>query len=656
MRGDSDLSNRGPRACVARMTPPAVVTPFSSSRSGWLAVACLFLAVALVYGPALSAPFIFDDHQVITENASIRRLATAFSPPANGSGVTGRPLVNASFALNHALAGEDVRLYHVTNFLIHALAACALLGVMRRMLARPVWPEGVRSAAGSLALLAAFAWAVHPLQTESVTCVAQRTESLAGLFFLATFYGFLRATAPDAKPGWRWFALAACYAGVATKEVMVAAPVLLLLFDRTFVAGSWREAWARRRGLHLGLFASWLPLAWLVLSQQGTRGGTDGAALGPTVWAYGLTQCRALALYLQLAAWPHPLVLDYDQALVREAASVALTGAALAALALATVAAVVRRSAWGFAGAWFFCLLAPSSSVVPLLAQPIAEHRMYLPLASLVGAGVVVLARLGGRRALLPVALAGLALAAIAARRNLDYRSAEAIWRDTIAKQPGNARAYYQFAHAREASGDTSAAIASLRLALERHPDYAEAHAALGRLLGQGGQPAEAIPHLEAAARLKPRLIAARKNLGLCLSLAARNHEAIAVLQDVAAETPDDADAHAWLGDALVRAGQPAAALPHYATAARLQPLADKTATNWGAACLLLGREAEAAVHLSRAVELNPRSIEARRNLALTLAQLGRWPEARTQFETVLRLAPADPIAREGLRVLDARR
>ncbi len=102
---------------------------------------------------------------------------------------------------------------------------------------------------------------------------------------------------------------------MATKEVMVSAPLLVLLYDRTFVAGSFREAWRRRRGLHLALAATWLLLVGLVASTGWDRSGSSGFAVGIAPWAYWLTQFEAVTRYLWLSVWPHPLVLDYGRIL-----------------------------------------------------------------------------------------------------------------------------------------------------------------------------------------------------------------------------------------------------------------------------------------------------------------------------------------------------
>jgi hypothetical protein len=331
----------------------------AAERGGWgrIFAVGLIAAVALVYWNSLGAPFLFDDAGAVTDNPTIRRLDSlaVLRPPADGSTTTGRPVVNLSYAINYAISGENVWSYHALNIAIHALAALTLMGIIRR--ARPCargWspPTGdasIPSRAPSIlpAFLIALLWALHPLQTESVVCVAQRTETLCGLWYLLTLYGFIRATDPSCsgRP-WsrRWLAvsIAACLVGMGTKEVMVTAPLVVLLYDRTFVAGTFAAAWRQRRGYYAGLAATWLLLAWLVLDSRGARGASAGFGLGVSWWTYLLKQCEAILLYLQLSIWPHPLVLDYGTAVVDSLAAVWWQAFVVVALLTATAWALVR--------------------------------------------------------------------------------------------------------------------------------------------------------------------------------------------------------------------------------------------------------------------------------------------------------------------------
>jgi len=204
-----------------------------------------------------------------------------------------------------------------------------------------------------------------------VTYLVQRAESLMGLFYLTTLYCFIRG-AQEENPGrvWPVLSICACLLGMGTKEVMVSAPVIVLLYDRTFLAGSFREAWRRRRGLLAGLAATWLVLPFLVLSTRG-RGGSAGFGSGVSWWSYAATQFPAILRYLKLSVWPHPLVFYYGTEWVTNFRAIVPSMAIVLGMVGATAWALLGpgsgRRALGFAEAWFFAILAPTS-LVPVRA------------------------------------------------------------------------------------------------------------------------------------------------------------------------------------------------------------------------------------------------------------------------------------------------
>jgi protein O-mannosyl-transferase len=281
------------------------------------------LAALAVYANTFSAPFVFDDKLAIVDNPSIRDLTawrSVLSPPPGTAGAFGRPLVNLTLALNYAFGGLEVRGYHVVNLLIHALAALTLFGLVRRTLRCSgcgFQPQNHRLEADAtlLSFTIALCWTVHPLATESVTCVIQRNESLASLFVLLTLYCFVRSADSPRPVRWWIAATGANLLGMATKEIMVVAPLLVLLYDRAFCVGTLREAWRQRRWLHGTLAAGWLLLGWLVLGSHG-RNDTTGFGQGVGALDYALTQCWAIPHYLALSFWPAALVVDYGTAVI----------------------------------------------------------------------------------------------------------------------------------------------------------------------------------------------------------------------------------------------------------------------------------------------------------------------------------------------------
>jgi tetratricopeptide (TPR) repeat protein len=584
----------------------------------------LMIAGVGAYHNTWSVPLMFDDKPAILSNPTIRQLGTALFPPADGSSVTGRPVVNLSFALNHGLSGESVWSYHALNLLIHVSAGLALFGIMRRTLMRPVFSERVRTAALPLAWTVAMLWLVHPLQTESVTAIVQRTESLAGLFFLLTLYGFVRCRHSSTSA--RWWAmgsLATCLLGMATKEIMVTAPLLVLLYDRTFWAGSFRQAWQVHWRYYLGLGCTWLLLGWLVFSAGGTRGTAAGLGLGVTPWTYVLTQCRALLLYLKLAFWPHPLVFDYGTEVIRDPNAVWVQGVALLLLAGATLTALWRRPPLGFLGAWFFVILAPSSSVMPLVSQTIAEHRMYLPLAAVIALVVMAAYTLLGRAALGAALVVGLGLVLLTVERNLDYRSELALWTDTVAKVPDNARARINLAEMLIEAGRPAAALEHAAAAVRLRPNYAEAQTNLGIALAQLGRPADALGPCRRAVELRPDYARGRSNFGSVLAALGRWSEAIEQFEAALQLAPPT-------GDAIPIRGNLAKAL------------------------LQTGRLSEAIAQFTTVLETAPGAVEMHYNLAVALGLSGRFEESVAQFEAVLRLQPGHARARGALEAAHA--
>jgi len=162
-----------------------------SHRTVFLAGGIIAAAALAAYANSFHGPFVFDDFGTIAQNRTIRHLWPIWaplSPPTEGMPVTGRPIANLSFAINYAFGGLNVWGYHAANLAIHVLAGLTLFGIIRRTLAR----LGMAGATG-LACGIALIWTLHPLQTESVTYISQRAESLMGFFYLLTLYLFIRS-------------------------------------------------------------------------------------------------------------------------------------------------------------------------------------------------------------------------------------------------------------------------------------------------------------------------------------------------------------------------------------------------------------------------------------------------------------------------------
>jgi protein O-mannosyl-transferase len=504
--------------------------------------AIVTVAGILAYLDSFRGVFLFDDLQSIVENPAIRSLAAA----ARDLGGTERPLVTLSLALNHAMSGMNVWSYHGLNLIIHLLAGLALFAVIDSTLLTPRLRGTPWQSARWLAFVVALIWVVHPLQTESVTYLIQRGESMMGLFYLLALYGVIRGARSSRPAAWYAAAVVACALGMGTKAIMITAPVVVLIYDRVFLSNSLLDALRRRWPLYLGLAGTWLVLvatgiASGILDPTQRQGLTVGLGYrGSTPLQYALTQPGVIVHYLELSLWPHPLCLDYWWPLARTAHDIVPPLVAVALLLGLTIASFWRWPPMGFVGAWFFVVLAPTSSVIPI-QDPAFEHRMYLPLAAVIIVVVVGLERaLGrlvrarsGRRAVAVVAITAVAVACITAThsRNQDYESPLVMWANVVKTSPSNPRAHTDLGKALAESGRIDEAIRHLQTAIRLRPSYFPAHNNLGNALAAQGKAEKAIPHFRETIRLKPDYVEAHNNLGAALAQTGRIEEAIAELR-----------------------------------------------------------------------------------------------------------------------------
>lgn len=591
----------------------------ADARPWRLAPVLIAAAVLLCYANAWRGPFIFDDGASILENRSILSLDRGVWSPPFETPVAGRPLVNLTFALNYAAGGFDVTGYHAVNIALHLACALLLYGVTRRALA-----------SDGAGLAAAVLWAVHPLATEAVTYITQRSDQLMAACLLGALYASIRAHA-EARPG-RWLAgaVAVTALGMGAKESMAVAPVLIAAYDRVFHFPTWRDAFRARGRLYLALAATWLILPLELMG--GARGLTAGfTALNASPWTYLLEQTRMITRYLRLSVLPVGLVINYGWPQVVTLADVWPYAAGVTALGAATVAGVSRASKAGYAGLWVFVTLAPTSSFIPITTEVGAERRMYVPLMAI----VTLLVALGrwawrrwasasaeGRAPVIAVSAVALILGLGTGARNGEYQSSLALAETTWQRYPTPAAAS-MYGTELAAAGRLMEAERFLRLAA---PSFPPGHYYLATVLSTRGKTDEAVREFDAyIANELPQLDQVRTARLLAADLlvkAARFDEASRHYEALLAVYADDAEARLRLADVRVRQERFADAIPLYERAVAAT-LANATVLNGlGVALIGAGRIQAAVTVFERAVAADPAHEGARANLARAQAML----------------------------------
>lgn len=653
----------------ARKQPPA---PVPAPRGSWWRIAVILLAGVLTYANSLSGPFILDDQSTIADNQQIRewwRPSIVLAPEPN-TAIAGRPVVNVTFAANYATGGLDVRGYHVVNISLHLLCGLLAFGIIRRTLDLPRLRKRFDGRAVDIAFAAALLWVVHPLNSEVVNYLTERTESLMALFYLLTLYASIR--------GWPALAVMSCALGMATKESMVTAPLMVVLYDRVFVYDSFGQALRARRGFYAALASTWVVLGALMAS--GPRSAVGGFSTGVSPWTYLLNQAVTIAHYLRLSFWPRSLVVFYGWPVPLTLWDVLPYALLIVGLIAATILALARAPTLGFLGAWFFITLAPTSSIVPISTEVGAERRMYLPLLAVVALAVVgscaVWRRFPGRRsshdgsaprvprggalaAAIVLAMLGGSLALATIARNREYRSPLTLARTVVERRP-TAVSHHYLAEQLVAAGLRDEAMPHLRAAVAGGDSRAryllgfelfnagklpEAMEQLYAFVATSGLPYRLVPHW-----LEPpfaEVITARLVLAKAASMQGGWSRAAEQARLVLKGVPGNREARMFLADALFALQRYDEAAAEYTEYRKSKPDDVHALNNLGIALISGGKLDEAILLFRRAVEVEPRNPNARRILGMALFDRGDFEGAAAQAREGVALSPKDPAMRD---------
>jgi tetratricopeptide (TPR) repeat protein len=566
------------KAARRQSSAAAVAAPAAATDPRWWYIAGFFaLCVAglQAYGSVLNGPFLFDDSYLPFRAPNFPSNLSAW---IRGN----RPLLMLSYWINYQISPVDTLWYHLYNIFFHTLNSLFVFLIVRKIASYPEARAGAEPDRIQTLLLSTFAaglFLLHPVQTESVSYVASRSESLSLLFFFAAFTLFLyRRT--DAV-SWRVAAgvLVLYGAAVSVKEHTVALIGVLLLTDFYWNPGfsfaGIKRNWRLYVPVALGAAAGTV-VVWRVLS----RASTAGFNIKEFTWyQYFFTQCRAFFLYLRLVFFPIDQNADYNYPISRTLTDHGAVFGLIGILALAALA-IFYRKRYRLASYGFFvylALLAPTSSFVPI-QDPAAERRLYLPMIGMLFILVDLAQRLPLRRPALAAGLAAVLLAAGVAtyQRNQVWTSDVALWQDTVQKSPDNVRAHFQLAFAYHFG------IQRCDLAI---PEYA----AVDSIGGPGYD----------------RRLSLLVDWGEALDCANRPDEALAKLRDAAALEPS-AHVYEEIGMVAAKHDRFTEALDAFAMAEKLDPNYVMTYVNRGALYEKRQQYIPAYQNYQRAITLEP--------------------------------------------------
>lgn len=559
--------------------------PLAEGRLGWQSIALLILlvVVGLVYANSLNNEFLFDDIETIVElhrpgSGPFQQLDALL-----GGRSAYRPVRSASYAMDFAISGLDPWGYHLTNMVLHGLSAVCVYLIAWVLFASPL-----------AALLAALLFAVHPIQTESVTYLSGRRDVLSGLFVLAGFYTFLRYR-QSGRLRDLVVTILLCPLAFFTKESGIILPLLCLGYDvvsRIKKSGpdgeisGVRAIWAAtsaavREGrwfyLPAGALAGAMAFYVLFLVRGTSQRAWHGGSLEMTL----LTMARVFLRYLALLLFPATLNADYSYNAFPVTTSWAdpiawLAVAIWGGLGVAWYRLLLRQPSAAFGGLWFLITLLPVSQIVPH-HDLMAEHFLYVPSVgfALLIAGVLepVLSRPRPSAAVATACI--LALSVFAVRtvvRNTDWKDDLTLWRKTVQTAPESARARNNLGAAYLRRGERTLAEEQFAAAVAIQPDLAVAHGNLGKLFLDRGDLAQAEEELERALAIQSRDTIPRLWLGAVYLKQGKATEAESQFRQALSHPRSAAYAHNNLGILLAQRDQRAEAEAAFREALRLMP------------------------------------------------------------------------------------
>jgi len=603
--------------------------PLSGRRLTLLTAALLAIGIGAAYSNSLSVGFEFDDVYLLTNNPSIRSLRNIprfFYDPFTLTTVREnadlRPVLQITYALNHAISGLRPWSYHAVNMVLHLVAALLVFRIVRDHL----WPGPALVPAA-----AALFFALAPLNSQTLDYMSARSALLCTTLYLAAFWCVLRRR--------QWPAALLHALALLTKAIAVTLPAVIVAYDFLYrdrarcptVLGYVRD-W--RRVVRLVLAPVVLDLAYLLyrrlllppwVSETFHQSFT-------TPWLWFMSEWSAQLYYVRLFLWPDALSIDHDfpYAFSFFQARAWLALCVIVAWIAVALRSAARRPLVAFATVWFFITLAPESSFAPL-AEVVNDHRPYI--ASSLGLSVLLAWLIHEASSRLrehqqpAFVLACLVLCAvtipITRHRNWQWQDSVRLWTDAAEKGPGNGRAWMNAGLALMDRGQLAEARRHFERARASNPGYAYVYMNISVLEAREGHLDAALHAADEAVRLNPGLAPAHYYRGRVLEKLRRTEEAAAAYEQALAIDPR----HLEASNALARL------TPNGASSA-------EALMQSGLDALYAQRKPEeAAAYFRKVLDRNPTHYGATYQLAEALDASGHGDEAQRLWATVLQMA-----------------
>jgi tetratricopeptide (TPR) repeat protein len=593
---------------------------FDSRKEFWLGLGLIAALTIVAYLPALNCGYVWDDDLYVTENARLKDLpglARIWFEPTSGPQYY--PLTFTTFWAEYQLWKLHPLGYHLNNVLLQAATGVLVWIVLRRLDVPGAW-------------LAGAIFAVHPVHVESVAWITERKNVLSGVFYFSSLLAYLRFAGLDQASGdppvtdrarWYWLALGLFACALLAKTVTCTLPVAILLLIW------WKRGQVERADITalVPFFALSLAMGLVTAWVERSHTGAVGEEYTFTIVERCLIAGRIVWFYAGKLLWPANLTFIYPRWEVDAGAwwqYLFPLGVAVVVLALWLYRRAIGRGP--LTAVWFFLVtIAPALWFISAYFTRysfVGDHFQYLASVGLIALFAAVLtASIKERSALRTTSAVLLILLALVTwHQQSAYKNEEALWRDTVRKNPGAWMAHYNLGGLLMKQGRAKEAAESYLEAIKAKPDWVDACVNLGGALSELGRSAEAIHYYSEALRMQPEHAVAHNNLGIEYATQGKWDDAIRCFSQATKLKPDYADAYHNWGMALEAHGDLTEAVAKYSEAIRLK--ADFAEARYSLVTAQLKRgEADAALAgLREVMRLRPTWLQPATKLAWLLA------------------------------------
>jgi protein O-mannosyl-transferase len=602
----------------------------------------------LAYFQTLFVPFYLDDIPNLVENSIIKDVGH-IGLIWTHSGAS--PLAYLTFAINFYLGGLEVFGYHFFNLLIHIFASIFVYFLTREIFETPTIKASMNQTNPHwMALGASLIFLIHPVQTQAVTYISQRTTSLATALYLFSVFCYLRARVT----GKFIFSLAAfigTVAAMSTKEIAFTIPFTMLLCEFIFLDLSMKGLRARLLRFIPFLFTlAIVPLyLFLRLMFLGKESGSFNLMLSEmskiSSLDYLRTQFVVIWKYIGLLILPIGQNLDHAHPFVHAwTLSTLVSLTSIVSLFLFAVWLIRRQPILGFCILWFFLTLSVESSMIPL-REAMAEHRLYLPMfgfSLFLSNGSYLLLK-ETKRWLVFMAVVVIVFSTFTILRNNIWRDEFSMWQDVVSKSPSSARGLTNLALVYQKRGDKEQARNLHEKAIEVNPDYFKSYYNLGALYQEEQNYKKATQYYWETVKRETNYTRAYNDLAVSYGAQGDLSRKIELLTRTLRTNPNDDQVHYNLGFAYQEQMKWKNAARHFEKAIELNSRHTKAYGGLGAVYLAENEYNLAIKMLRKALELNPQYKLAYKDLAIAFSRQGNHTKAIETLRTGLNMIPQDP-------------